>query len=190
MMFPPAARPLYSAIESRDQTEGAKKMRRFFQRQTIVSTVCLLIKVFSASVQAATPEKINASYGAISGSMSPIWVAKEARLFEKQGLDLNLVYIPGGPGHLMSLLSGNVQFVNHSGMPALEAYQRGADTALIASSINRLEHAIMVPKNINDVEQLRGKVLGISTVGSLTDILMREGLRLNGLSERKVSFYR
>ena len=136
---------------------------------------------------AGTPEKITASYGAISGTMAPIWVAKEARLFEKYGLDLSLVYIPGGPRSIMSLLGGSLQFVNHSGMPALEAYQRGADTALIASSMNRLEHAIVVHKNIAGVEQLRGKVLGISAPGSLTDILMREGLRLNGIPEKEVT---
>src|SRR5262249_10523437 len=88
---------------------------------------------------------------------------------------------------IMSLLGGSVQFVNHSGMPALEAYQRGADTALIASSMNRLEHAIMVQKNIDDVEQLQGKALGIRTVGSLIDMLMGECLRLNGLVEKDVT---
>ncbi|MEA2659670.1 MAG: hypothetical protein QOF64_2266, partial [Candidatus Binatota bacterium] len=41
-------------------------------------------------------ERVNASYGAISGSMAQTWVAKEARLYEKYGLDLNLVYISGG----------------------------------------------------------------------------------------------
>jgi NitT/TauT family transport system substrate-binding protein len=136
---------------------------------------------------AAMPEKITASYGAISGTMAPIWDAKEARLFEKYGLDLSLVYIPGGPRSIMSLLGGSLQFVNHSGMPALEAYQRGADTTLIASSMNRLEHAVVVHKNIASVEQLRGKILGISAPGSLTDILMREGLRLSGISEKEVT---
>jgi ABC-type nitrate/sulfonate/bicarbonate transport system substrate-binding protein len=87
----------------------------------------------------------------------------------------------------MSLLGGSLQFVNHSGMPALEAYQRGADTALIASSMNQLEHAIVAHKNITSVEQLRGKVLGISAPGALTDILMREALRLNGISEKDVT---
>jgi ABC-type nitrate/sulfonate/bicarbonate transport system substrate-binding protein len=72
-------------------------------------------------------------------------------------------------------------------MPALEAYQRGADTALIASSMNQLEHAIIGQKNITSVEQLRGKVLGISAIASLTDILMREGLRLSGISEKDVT---
>jgi ABC-type nitrate/sulfonate/bicarbonate transport system substrate-binding protein len=162
-------------------------MKTFCARSAILWMLWVSIGIVSAPIQAATVEKINASYGAISGSMAPIWVAKEARLFDKQSLDLNLVYIPGGPRSIMSLIGGSVQFVNHSGMPALEAYQRGADTALIASSMNRLEHAVVAQKSITSVEQLRGKILGISALGSLTDILMREGLRLNGISEKEVT---
>jgi len=151
------------------------------------ASVLLFLSATAALLSAAALEKINASYGAISGSMAPIWLAKEAKLFEKQGLDLNLVYIPGGPRSIMSLLGASVQFVNHSGMPALEAYQRGADTALIASPMNELEHSLVVQKSITSVEQLRGKVLGMSTVGSLTDILLREGLRLNDISDKDVT---
>ena len=132
-------------------------------------------------------DKITASYGAISGTMAPIWIAKEAHLFEKQGLDFSLVYIPGGPRSIMSLIGGSIQFVNHSGLPALEAYQRGADTVMLASSMNQLEHAVVAQKSIANAEQLRGKILGISAQGSLTDILMREGLRLNGIGEKDVT---
>src|SRR6266550_9509252 len=142
-------------------------MNFFLFRSTLLWTALALLRSFSIPVDADAADKINASYGAISGSMAPIWVAKEARLFDKQGLDLNLVYIPGGPRSIMSLIGGSVQFVNHSGMPALEAYQRGADTALIASSMNQLEHAVMAQKSITNVEQLRGKILGISAIGSL-----------------------
>lgn len=161
-----------------------------FSLLNLIKTILIFfasITVLSAPAHAASLEKINASYGAISGSMAPIWVAKEARLFEKQGLDVNLVYISGGPRSIMSLIGGSVQFVNHSGMPALEAYQRGADTALIASPTNQLEHSLVVQKNITSTEQLRGKVLGISALGSLTDIILREGLRLNNLSEKDVT---
>jgi len=147
----------------------------------------LLIAGLKPVLSAAAAERITASYGAISGSMAQTWVAKEAKLFEKYGLDVNLVYISGGPRSIMSLIGGSVQFVNHSGMPALEAYQRGADTALIASPINQLEHSLVVQKNITSTEQLRGKVLGMSTAGSLTDILLREGLRLNGIAEKDVT---
>jgi len=149
--------------------------------------VLVLHCMVATTASAAALEKINASYGAISGSMAQTWVAKEAKLFEKHGLDLNLVYISGGPRSIMSLIGGSVEFVNHSGMPALEAYQRGADTALIASPMNHLEHSLVVQKHITSVEQLRGKVLGMSTVGSLTDILLREGLRLNGIAEKDLT---
>jgi len=114
-------------------------------------------------------------------------VAKEARLYEKYGVDLNLVYISGGPRSIMSLIGGSVQFVNHSGMPALEPYQCSADTALIASPLKQLEHSLVVQNTIASAEQLRGKVLGMSTPGSLTDILLWEGLRLNGISEKDVT---
>ncbi len=162
-------------------------MKRFFNRQATLWVLCFFMRMPLGSLEAATLEKINASYGAISGSMAPIWVAKEARLFEKQGFDLNLLYISGGPRSIMSLLGGSIQFVNHSGMPALEAFQRGADTALIASPMNQLEHSLVVQKSITNTEQLRGKVLGMSTSGSLTDILLREGLRLNGISDKDVT---
>ncbi len=162
-------------------------MNGFLFRLTILWTSFVLTSLLPNPSYVAAAEKINASYGAISGSMAPIWVAKEARLFDKQGLDLNLVYIPGGPRSIMSLIGNSVQFVNHSGMPALEAYARGADTAMIASSFNQLEHAVMAPNTITSVEQLRGKVLGISAVGSLTDIILREALRLRGISDKEVT---
>ena len=53
--------------------------------------------------------------------------------------------------------------------------------------MNQLEHSLVVQKNITSTEQLRGKALGMSTQGSLTDILLREGLRLNGLAEKEVT---
>ena len=162
-------------------------MTRAAQRWVIVIMSFLTSGLYAAHLHAAPREKLNASSGAISGSMLPIWVAKEARLFEKHGLDLNLVYISGGPRSIMSLIGGSIQFVNHSGMPALEAYQRGADTAMIASPMNQLEHSLVVQKNITSVEQLRGKILGMSASGSLTDILLREGLRLNGVAEKDVT---
>src|SRR5258706_3011094 len=121
----------------------------------------LLIAGLKPILMVTAAETIPASYGAISGSMAQTWVAKEAKLFEKSGLDVNLVYISGGPRSIMSLIGGSVQFVNPSGMPALEAYQRGADTAMIAPPLNQLEHSLAVQKNLTSTEQLGGKVLAM-----------------------------
>jgi len=162
-------------------------MNCFLLRLTVICTAFALLRSLPAPGDAAAAEKINASYGAISGTMAPIWAAKEARLFDKQGLDLNLVYIPGGPRSIMSLIGNSLEFVNHSGMPALEAYQRGAETAMIASSLNQLEHAVMAHKSITSVEQLRGKIIGMSAPGALTDIVLREALRFHGISDKEVT---
>jgi ABC-type nitrate/sulfonate/bicarbonate transport system substrate-binding protein len=162
-------------------------MNCFLLRLTVICTAFALLRSLPAPGDAAAAEKINASYGAISGSMAPIWTAKEARLFDKQGLELNLVYIPGGPRSIMSLIGNSLEFINHSGMPALEAYMRGAETAMIASSFNRLEHAVVADKSIAGVEQLRGKIIGMSAPGALTDVVLREALRFHGISDKEVT---
>ncbi len=136
---------------------------------------------------AAAPERINASYGATNGSMASTWIAKEVGFFKRQDLDVNLLYISGGPRSVMALLGSSLQFVNHSALPSLEAYVRGADTVLIGTALNRVDHSLMVQPNITTPQDLRGKILGVSTQGALTDVVLREGLRLNGLSEKDVT---
>lgn len=156
----------------------------------VIAAILALVSVegFLCQASEATAlEKINVSYGSISGTQSPVWVAKEKGFFEKHGLDVNLVYIPGGPRSVMAMLGGSVQFVIHSAMPSLEAYVGGADTELIGSSMNRLDHYLVVHPSITNSQELRGKIVGISTLGSLTDLVLREALRLNGLSEREVT---
>jgi len=137
--------------------------------------------------EAAPLENINVSYGSISGTQSPIWVAKEKKLFEKHGLDVSLVYISGGPRSVMALLGGSVQFVIHSAMPSLEAYLGGADTVLVGASMNHLDHYLVVQPSITSTQDLRGKIIGISALGSLTDTALREALRLHDLSDRDVT---
>jgi ABC-type nitrate/sulfonate/bicarbonate transport system substrate-binding protein len=48
----------------------------------------------SSPKQAASAEKMIVCYGSLGGTHAPLWLAKEARLFDKHGLDVNLVYIP------------------------------------------------------------------------------------------------
>ncbi len=173
-------------FSSRNGVMGLSYMRLY---RAIVALLALTLLPGSLCkpLQAAALEKINVSYGSISGTQSPVWVAKEKGLFEKQGLDVNLVYIPGGPRSVMAMLGGSVQFVIHSAMPSLEAYVGGADTVLVGSSMNHLDHYLVVPSSISDPQELRGKTIGVSVLGSLTDVAVREALRLNGLSEREVT---
>ena len=146
-----------------------------FRSDKIAATLALLFAVLLETppkiAGAAALESVNVGFGAISGLQAPLWVAKEARLFEKQGLDVELVYIPGGPRALMALLGGSIQFLNYSAIPTMTAALRGAEAVILGSSVNRPDHSLIVKPGINAVSELRGKTIGLSSLGSLTDIL-------------------
>ena len=157
-----------------------------FSVLSLITLTILTVGKFAAG-EAAAFEKLVVSYGSLGGTHAPLWLAKDARLFEKQGLDVNLVYIPSSFQPVMGLLSGSTQFMNYSALPSLEAYLRGADTVLLASALDRVEHHLVVHPSIETVKDLRGKTIGIGSLGSLIDVVLREGLRLSGISDKEVS---
>jgi ABC-type nitrate/sulfonate/bicarbonate transport system substrate-binding protein len=149
-----------------------------------------LISVAAAMVKpsaTAAFDKLVVSYGALTGGQAPLWLAKEARLYEKHGLDVNLVYVSSSFQPVMGLLSGSTQFMNYSALPSFEAYLRGADTVLLASAADRVEHHLVVHPSITSINDLRGKTIGIGSLGSLIDVVLREGLRLSGISDKEVT---
>jgi ABC-type nitrate/sulfonate/bicarbonate transport system substrate-binding protein len=139
-------------------------------------------------LRAAVPtEIVNVGYGSIGGSQAPLWTAKETGLFAKQRIHTNLIYIPSGSKSVMSLLGGSIQFLNFSAMPSLEAYLSGSDTVLIASTMNRLDHSLIVQPSIKTVADLRGKTLGIGSLGAMVHVVLLEGLRVKGLTDGEVT---
>ena len=147
----------------------------------------LLVAPVSEGAEKLTFDKISVAYTTITGTFAPVWMAAEGGLFKKQRLEPTLLYIPGGSRSVMAMVGGNIQFNNHSALTSLEAYVRGSDLVYLASTMNRLDHVLIVQPNIKDVQDLRGKTLGVSALGSMTDFALREALRGIGVSEREVN---
>src|SRR5713226_513687 len=78
-------------------------------------------------------ELLTISYASVSGTRAPLWIAKDLGLFEKYGLDGNLVYIASGITSVNALLGGSVHVIAASGSSAVGAAARGAPVAIIAS---------------------------------------------------------
>jgi len=74
-------------------------------RLLVASTVMLLF--WNVSIPAQQLETLNASYASVTGSRIPLWIAKDAGLFEKYGLNVNLVVIAAGTAAIGALASGN-----------------------------------------------------------------------------------
>src|SRR5262245_52154845 len=83
-------------------------------------------------------EKVRIAYSAISGSQLVGWIANEAGFFRKNGLDVEFIFIEGGPRAVQSLASGEVQFALVAGAPVIQSNLRGLPVVLVTSEERRV----------------------------------------------------
>jgi NitT/TauT family transport system substrate-binding protein len=148
-------------------------------------TVCLAFGFLCFSATFGQSQSLKVPYVSISPNPAPVWIAHEAGLFKKNKLDVELIYIPGGTVIIQTMLSGEVKLANMAPPAAIAAWAKGGDLALIGTGVNRLLETVMTSSEIKTPEDLRGKKIGISRYGSLTDIILREGLRQYKLNPEK-----
>ena len=136
--------------------------------------------VFARPIPAAG-EKLVVGWSAIAGSQAPLWITKESGLFEKNGLEVTLIYIDGGSKAAQALMSGDVPIVQIGGSAPIVARLRGADVVLIAGLTNVLAYSLVVSPEIKKPEDLKGKKLSVSRFGSNSDYATRKILLKWGL---------
>lgn len=138
-----------------------------------------------AGVAPLAAQIVKVPYVSISPTNGPLWIAKEINLFKKHNLDAQLIYIPGGTIIIQSMLAGEANLANMAPPAAMAAWVRGADLAVVASGVNRLLETVVTSTQISSPQELKGKRIGISRYGSLTDAALREALRHYNLSPDK-----
>jgi len=124
------------------------------------------------------PNHLTISYPSISGAQAVLWVAKETGVFRKNGLDVDLVYIAGGPRSMAALLSGQLPVIGTGGNALVAANLSGAkDAVLIATTYNTLVFSLMTRASFKEPKDLQNKSLGVTGLGSLSDFTLRTLLR-------------
>ena len=112
--------------------------------------------------------KVRLNWGAISGVMSPIWVAQEEGLFKKRGLDIELIHIASTSKAIQSMVSGEIQFTTADALNSIQAVAAGADVVMVCEGVNRFVFSIMARSDLKRVADLKGKKIGITRLGSST----------------------
>jgi NitT/TauT family transport system substrate-binding protein len=129
------------------------------------------------SKHAAQAQGLTAFYTAPVVSMAPMWIAKEAGFFKKQGLDVKLVFIPSGPTGTTAILAGEADVGIIGGFAPIRAILGGAkDLVIIGESKNAIVATIVGKKDIASVQDLKGKRLGIDRIGSNPDMFTQAAL--------------
>jgi len=150
--------------------------------------VVLLTLAFSAYFATAA-DKLIGFYSARTMSQAMPWIAEEAGLFRKYDLDFQLVYISSAPMVTAALLGGDAQVAISGGEPIVRAHAQGAtDLVFIASAKNTLTHSILAKPEIKRPEDLKGKKLGVSRLGSNSHYFVIQALRKSGMEPTDVTF--
>jgi NitT/TauT family transport system substrate-binding protein len=140
--------------------------------------------VLSLSAQEKKLDSFTISYASVSATRAPLWIAKDLGLFEKYGLDGNLIYIASGVTSVNALLGGSVDIIAASGSSAVGAAARGGPLVIIAS-LGHIAYKLIAHPSITTVQGLKGKIIGSSRIGAGTDYALQRLLPKLGLTPGK-----
>jgi NitT/TauT family transport system substrate-binding protein len=120
------------------------------------------------------------SFSSISGIGLPYWTAIEAGLFTRQGLELEVSY-SAATAAMAALIAGEVDLLTSAGAELVSANVEGADVVGVAGTLNKVVQALMAGPGLGEPSALRGRQIGVTRYGSLSDFSARYLLRGWGL---------
>jgi NitT/TauT family transport system substrate-binding protein len=133
----------------------------------IVLIIALLLSSFFPAF-AAAPGRIILGYAAPGARALPFWMAQELGLFNKYGVDVEPVFIRGAPILVAGLASGDIHVGSTGGSAMLAAVAGGQDLKIIATFGSRNTFDLVAQPNIRRPEDLRGKRIGLTSIGGTT----------------------
>jgi NitT/TauT family transport system substrate-binding protein len=127
-------------------------------------------------------KKIRVGVPSVSMGNIIIFVTKEAKLYEKYGLDAEIITMNGSGIASKALISGNIEISPIATPTVISANLAGSDMTILAHTMPGVVHALMVKPEIKRPEELKGKKIAVSSLGSLTDFLVRYIAKKKGLN--------
>jgi len=151
----------------------------------LVLTACGQASPSPAASPSTKPVAITVNWTAVTGANSGLWTAYAARYFSEEHLEVELKHIPSSVHSIEALITGDVQFGNVDSRNLVEARVRGADLRAIMGITNRLVFSVMASSKIQSPQDLKGKKLGITRVGSSTHTAALAALQIWGLEANR-----
>ena len=153
-------------------------MVRFFA--PLLFLLLLLIPSLSFSQELT---KVAFPYGPLGLNSLPWVVAKQTRIFEKNSLDVDMVYIGASAVIVQSMLSGSANIAGFGGPAVITNVLRGGDIIQVAAMAPYFTQSVVVRSDIRDIKGLQGKKIGITRFGSVTDFAIRTLLERHNIKD-------
>ena len=138
---------------------------------------------------AAAADKLQAIYTARVMSQAYPWIAQEAGLYKKYDLEIPLVFVTPGAPSVAAILSGDSEVAVIGAASITRPFVQGnKDPVFIGGIKSLLTHSLVAKPDIKRPEQLKGKRIGVSRIGSNPHYFAVQALRHFKIDQREVSF--
>jgi ABC-type nitrate/sulfonate/bicarbonate transport system substrate-binding protein len=134
-------------------------------------------------------QKLLLAHVAVNPSQGMLHLAKDSGILAKYGFTADVVLIPGTPRTIQALIAGDLDYVAAGAPASLRARAKGADVVILSTLANFSSQRIMLRPDsaLNNVKELKGKIIGVTQYGSGGDTFLRAALRKNGIKESEVT---
>jgi NitT/TauT family transport system substrate-binding protein len=153
------------------------------------SMLTIVAALLCVALPARAADKLNFIYTARVMSQSYPWIAQEAGLFKKYDLEVPLIFVTPGAPAVATILAGDSEVTQQGAAGLTRAVVQGnRDVVFIGSIKNILTHSIIARPDIKRPENLKGKRIGVSRIGSNPHYFAVQALREFGIDSREVSY--
>src|SRR5262245_12138059 len=148
----------------------------------IATTFLIFIGIGAIAPVAGDAKTITVAYPSPSWNTSlPVSTARDFGIFAAEGLDVRPVYVRGGPVVMAALISGEADFAIMAGVTAVTSISRGADVVIVGGHTAYIDQVLVGAKNVRSLTDLKGKVVGVTGAGGVTEFATVEALARKGL---------
>ena len=137
------------------------------------------------SAQEKAIQRLRTGGGSASAAQMSVWFAKEGNYYEKNGLNVEVISIPGSSLAIQAMLSGELPIIQAGGAGPIQAALSGTDTVIVATIAKKFNWWIFSQPGINRIEDLRGKIFGTTRFGTQSDLASRIALRRAGIDPER-----
>ena len=137
----------------------------------------------------AAPDKVKLGLSvANTFEFLPSYVAEDQGFFEKRNLDVEIISLAGDAKMQEAMAAGSIDMAMGSAAATAIAANKGVPERVVAALDNSMRYFVVIVRNdITDVEQLKGKVLGVTSPNSSTDLAVRALVEQQGWEEDAIT---
>jgi NitT/TauT family transport system substrate-binding protein len=159
-------------------------------RKSWLGLFVLIIGLLSSDTTSrgqSRPIPVRVAYSALSAGIGTLWLTQEQGFFRKHGLDAKLVYMRSGTTAVQALLAGEIEYGHLSPAPMMAAWAQGADFVWLGTTTHQMVFTLITDAGITKAFDLKGKRIGITRIGSASDLALRAALEHFSLAQKDVT---